>query len=546
MGDHATPSVPAGFWQRDVVHCPQPVSTLMTTAVLPLVGEASRWWFTGVGALPERLEWREIGGWTYLRRVDAADPGLALARAAARGDEVVAQDLVGVGLVRWHETWRPDLERRVRALRAVDRSRLTDAGLAEHLAATLALQARALETHFRVHALLTVALADLVRTTREVLGGDADVALGLLGGTAPVLHDLTRSLDGLAEVAARSRGVRALLDRAVHEDVAPSLLSAGRPDDPGVAAFLDLLGDHLERFGHRTPGYELIHPTAAEDPTLALRAVHARRHRGRDDVARAAPEGTASVPGLESVLARARAAYPLREESGPTTWTEPLALVRYAALEIGRRARARGVLDREDDVFWLGVDDVRALTAGAAPDRHLPAARRHDAARAGATTPPPTVGRNPGPPPTDELPAPARWINEGLLWLVGRMLEPARLATRAAPDRDITGVAASRGRAAGPVRVVRHHDDLARLRPGDVLVCPTLLAAWTAVLPTVAAVVTDSGGTLSHSAIMAREFGVPAVVATGDASRILTDDQVVEVDGSAGSVRLRESTAGRG
>jgi phosphohistidine swiveling domain-containing protein len=84
------------------------------------------------------------------------------------------------------------------------------------------------------------------------------------------------------------------------------------------------------------------------------------------------------------------------------------------------------------------------------------------------------------------------------------------------------------------------------VRRGDVLVCPTLDAGWTVVLPTVAALVTDSGGTLSHSAIMAREFGVPTVVASGNASTVLTDGQLVEVDGDQGTVQLRGSSAASG
>ena len=123
------------------------------------------------------------------------------------------------------------------------------------------------------------------------------------------------------------------------------------------------------------------------------------------------------------------------------------------------------------------------------------------------------------------------------------MLEPSRLSTRAARGHDVVGVSAARGVATGTVRVVRHDLDVERLRPGDVLVCATLSAAWTVVLPTVVAVVTDSGGVLSHSAIMAREFGLPAVVAAGDASRVLVDGQLVEVDGDAGIVRIKGSTA---
>ncbi|WP_433781429.1 PEP-utilizing enzyme [Actinomycetospora sp. CA-101289] len=557
----AEPTVPEGFWQRDVAHCPRPLSTLMATAVLPLVGEASRWWFAGVGALPERLDWREIGGWTYLRRVDAAGTAARAAAAVTRGDEVLAEDLAGAGLRSWRQAWRPALEARSRALRAIDRTRLPDDALAEHLAATVTHQSRALEVHFQVHAVITAALAELRHTAREVLGDDNDV-IRLLGGSAPALLEVPAALDHLVRLAGREP-VRALLDQRLGADVEPP---AGDPparadlvENPDVTAFLTALDAYLERYGHRTPGYELIHPTAAEAPTTVLRAVHARLDAGSPTAVPVpssrvlvSQEGPAPVPDavdgparvrLQRARARAAAAYPLREESGPVTWTEPLALIRYAALEVGRRARSRGTLDSIEDVFWLDHDEIRALASGMTVDRRVPATRRHDATLAEHSTPPPLLGQNPGPPRIDDLPNPARWLNEGMVWLVGRMLEPSRLAARAVVDRDVDGVAAARGRATGTVRVVRHDRDLEELRPGDVLVCPTFASAWTVVLSTVGALVTDSGGVLSHSAIMAREFGVPAVVATGDASRVLIDGQLVEVDGDAGLVRVTGSMA---
>ena len=204
MTESTDTAVPKGFWQRDVLHCPQPLSTLMATAVLPFVGDASRHWFAGVGAIPERLEWREIGGWTYLRRVDAVDARAARAGAITRGNEVVAEDMAGAGVHSWRRTWRPEIEARTRALRAVDRSRLTDDALAEHLAATLDHQADALEVHFRVHAVITAALADLQRTSLAVLGSDAN-ALRLLEGRAPAALEVPASLDRLARIAAEQR-----------------------------------------------------------------------------------------------------------------------------------------------------------------------------------------------------------------------------------------------------------------------------------------------------------------------------------------------------
>jgi pyruvate,water dikinase len=80
--------------------------------------------------------------------------------------------------------------------------------------------------------------------------------------------------------------------------------------------------------------------------------------------------------------------------------------------------------------------------------------------------------------------------------------------------------------------------DFGRLRPGDVLVCPITSPVWSVLFPSVGALVTDTGGLLSHPAIIAREYRVPAVVATGNATALLSDDQVVTIDGTTGRIEV--------
>ncbi|MFC7241794.1 PEP-utilizing enzyme [Catellatospora aurea] len=100
----------------------------------------------------------------------------------------------------------------------------------------------------------------------------------------------------------------------------------------------------------------------------------------------------------------------------------------------------------------------------------------------------------------------------------------------------VTGVPASPGRALGPARLVRSVDDFGRLRPGDVLVCRTTDPAWTPLFHVAAAVVTETGGLLSHAAIVARECRIPAVVGAADAMALLADGAQVLVDGALGTV----------
>jgi pyruvate,water dikinase len=87
-------------------------------------------------------------------------------------------------------------------------------------------------------------------------------------------------------------------------------------------------------------------------------------------------------------------------------------------------------------------------------------------------------------------------------------------------------------------RIVRSLDEADRLAPGDVLVAETTTPPWTPLFATLAAVVTDTGGVLSHCAVVAREYGMPAVVGTGDGTDRIPDGAAVEVDGDAGVVRI--------
>ena len=100
----------------------------------------------------------------------------------------------------------------------------------------------------------------------------------------------------------------------------------------------------------------------------------------------------------------------------------------------------------------------------------------------------------------------------------------------------LSGLAASPGSARGPARIVRGLDDFASVRPGDVLVCPTTDPAWTPLFRIVAAVVTERGGLLSHAAIVARECGIPAVLAVPAATTALGQGTRVRVDGDQGWV----------
>src|SRR5436190_24387674 len=113
-----------------------------------------------------------------------------------------------------------------------------------------------------------------------------------------------------------------------------------------------------------------------------------------------------------------------------------------------------------------------------------------------------------------------------------------RFWQQGARRRVLRGNAGSPGRAHGPAKVMRSLAETSKLQPGDVLVAEPTAPPWTPLFATAAAIVTDTGGILSHCAVVAREYGIPAVVGTGNATRRIHDGQLIEVDGDAGIVRL--------
>jgi pyruvate,water dikinase len=105
----------------------------------------------------------------------------------------------------------------------------------------------------------------------------------------------------------------------------------------------------------------------------------------------------------------------------------------------------------------------------------------------------------------------------------------------------ISGMTAQRGIYEGPVRLVIGPNEFDKIQQGDVLVTPATNPAFSVILPLLGAILTDHGGPLSHAAIIAREFGVPAVVGCNDATERLHDGDLVRVDADAGTIEVRQS-----
>jgi len=191
-------------------------------------------------------------------------------------------------------------------------------------------------------------------------------------------------------------------------------------------------------------------------------------------------------------------------------------VLRRCAQLLGQRLEAAGTIVDVDDVFFL----IRSEVFDATSNHELSARRRRAAWETQRRLPAPiTLGAFP------------RLMGDP----VARAVQKAR-RTESLPDDAILGHPASIGRATGRVRLVAGPQDFPSFRKGEILVAKATAPAWTQLFPLAAAVVTDGGTLAAHASLVAREYGIPAVVGTGDATSRLHTGQLVTVDGGAGAV----------
>jgi rifampicin phosphotransferase len=127
------------------------------------------------------------------------------------------------------------------------------------------------------------------------------------------------------------------------------------------------------------------------------------------------------------------------------------------------------------------------------------------------------------------------------MWIMDEIFPKPSTPSDTGDDR-VHGIPGSPGRYTGRACILREESQFDQLQRGDVLVCPTTSPAWSVLFTRAGALVTDGGAVLSHAAVIAREYGIPAVLATGDATRRLHSGDIVTVDGVTGTVQLDRRT----
>ncbi|MEO8291298.1 MAG: PEP-utilizing enzyme [Gaiellaceae bacterium] len=512
-------------WTYDPSHYPEPMSPLSADIWFFAMGEgiqaAARELGAPFGGFTTMLQ----DGWAYEHELD---PGWAF---DPERFERAALEIAG----RWEREYRPRVEEITADLRALRPERPPAASAGAMLDGLLELVLEQWRLHF-----LTVIP---VHAAREVLHDawvrrfgkrDELEPYALIEGVPNETLEADEQLWAIAQ-RARELDVADVILELPTEAALERLrtLQAGRE----VLAALD---HYLLRFGGRSRLHELSEPRDAEDPGRALTGVRLFLERPRDlpaerrarsekrdrlqaeTLARIEDEGDRAQ--FAELLERVVAAVPLEETHTYYIDYPGLQATREALLGFGRRLVAESRLDAPGEVFMLRLRELReAVLEEHGPGlQALVAERKRELEAAKTASPPPHLGPRPEP---GEVPA--------------SVAKFYGVAGSARVEGDlIVGTGASTGSAEGTARVVHGTEDFGRVERGDVLVCMTTTPAWTPLFGAIGGLVTDTGGILSHAAVVAREYGVPTVVGAEVATRLIPDGARVSVDGESGEVRI--------
>ena len=310
-------------------------------------------------------------------------------------------------------------------------------------------------------------------------------------------------------------------------------------DEPTWGEWQSRFQAHLNRYGHTIYNLDFANPVPADDPAPLLETLklfisgqgvnpHTRQQAAAERREQATQAMLKRLKGLRlklfrKVIAPAQRYAPLRED-GLADVGLSYPLLRQMLRELGRRFTEGGMIEQPDDIFWLNQDEVEQAAARLdrgetldCPSATIP--QRKATWRAARRVTPPMM-----------LPQ-IKFLGMD----IGEL--KARKGGGLTGDT-LKGVAASPGRVTATARVLHAPEDFSQMMHGDVLVAAITTPAWTPLFARAAAIVTDVGGSLSHGSIVAREYGIPAVLGTGAATKRIRSGQVITVDGSAGVVTL--------
>jgi len=488
------------------------------------------------GTLIDTMETKYVNGFAYNTMRPA--PENEIPQRFARAELVWEQRVWREQLREWDDTAKPTAIQTHRELQSVDADALSDDGLVAYLARCRDHHSQMMYQHMRFTGSAMLPVGDLLAH----LGTWTDIApahaLAMMRGAAPVSAGASGEHDRLIGAITQDAAARALLDAEGDPGkVLEELRAFGGDVGRAMSEYLDLVGFRL------LDGFDISERYALELPDALLRAIRSSVGGTENDdagVGALIADIRSQVPDehraqFDDLVGEARLMYRLRDERGVFSDIWASGIMRRAVLVAGRRLEGKARVHDAEHFIDASFDEMCSLVAGKdGPSADELAQRFVDRSARTAKDAPRSLGP-PAPPPPDP---------SGLPPGVARVMHAMGIAmgevfgSSSAPHEEhvLHGLAASGGVYEGPARLISGPSEFDRIVQGDVLVTESTSEAFNILLPLLGAIVTDAGGLLSHSAIVAREYGIPGVVGTRDATDRILDGTRVRVDGDAGEV----------
>ncbi len=526
----------AMLWRLDDIHSPLPASPMSVSISAQSTRSGS---VKGSQELkrPSLGARKRINGYSY--SANTPDPSSAAEREEQR---LATERAIDNTRRRWDTEFLPAVEENLRYMRGIDLQGATDERLRELIDEFLEINAH----HWFIHSMivfpLTIAVEKAADLYRDIMGvvPDEEPYLVFQG----IDNKSTETDLAIQTLAAQARETPDVMEALLQEGP-PDAVTDGLLETAAGREFVSKIDHFLAVYGYRPTGFDYVFPSWIEDQAFLLLNLRSYLSSPPKDVKsemtahrKAADRRLGQVlDKAQDVLRfqfltayeRAKELWPLKEDHAFYIDQGTMASIRILIAEIGRRLAAAGVLEAADDVFYITLDELKAAIedSPSSDTRAVAAERRAERDRFASVLPPPFLGTVPS---ESAKAAPQEFH---------RMMGPMVLDRPEDGAGVLSGIAGSRGTATGPAVLVRSPDEFGKVKSGDVLVCTSTSPTWTPLFGSIAALVSDSGGVLSHTAIVAREYGLPAVVGVKYAMSAITDGQVVTVDGAAGTVLLR-------
>ena len=535
----------AQFWFYDDLHCPNPIS--------PLYYDCNGWWgptceymYRRFGA-PIGSEWiaKKINNYVYTAVIPPKTPENQVG-GLFNYYMTVMPEYAESFYERWRTEYIPEIKGYWTKMLDFDFENSTIPQALIHMEDCLDMQERAFKIHWIINLAQFKASSDFVDYYKELFGTVDDEVGKINVSTDDRNWDSLRELWKMKEFVKARPELKALFEANTKEEILAKL-----PESEDGKAFLDLLNDYKKEYGyHALYTHEYIYETVFENPAPILDTIkdYLKSDYDFDDHFETCRKEQAEA--IERMMAKIddpekkskmQHLLHLCVQMAPITPDHHFYLdqgifshMRLMFLGIGDMFVKAGILDDREDIFMLGYNDIRCAGADPTyPAKEIAAKNRASLEESKKWNPREWYGTA------------TKWqIYEEpykTLWGYPQKFEAEQeeLKSKAEISKTVLkGIPGYPGVYEGPARFCTDPKDLDDVKKGEVLVCKMTNPAWVVCFSQIGALVTDTGGALSHPAVVSREFGIPCVVGTRRATQLIKTGDIVRVDGTTGTVEI--------